>query len=89
MIKVKGLRTEFVEIELHERDILERAVTIVRKRRGLINVDTIDDNDQMYEHVEYATSHSWISKQERGKASEDQKEAQKAIKLLQKLSREE
>lgn len=89
MIKLKGWHTEHVEIEISESDVIEKTIELVKKKYNLTNVDDIAKDGQMFEHVEYATSHSWINKEKRGPASEIQKTAFEAIKLLQKLKRGE
>lgn len=89
MLRLKGWHTEHVEIELSESDAIEAVIVLVQKKYKLKNVDGVDADGEMHEHVEYATSHSWISKEKRGKASEAQKKALEVIEILKKLKRGE
>ena len=89
MAKIKGWHTEHVEVELSEGSVIEKAIEILRKNHNLTNVHGVDDQGQMYENVEYATSHSWISKEPRGIPSNIQREALNVISFLKKSMRGE
>lgn len=82
MIKLKGWHTTHIEVELQQSDTVDAVINVIRKRFKLTNVDYIDDKGQMFESVEYATSHSWIKEEPRGKASAEQKQALEVIKFL-------
>jgi hypothetical protein len=87
MIRLKGWRSQHVEVELDEKDIVEAVIKMLRKKHKLENVDKLDEKGRMVEYVEYATSHSWISKEDRGKPTPAQKKALEFIEELQTLGR--
>lgn len=71
IMELKGWHTEHVKVDLSDSTIIEVAITILKKRHKLENVDGIDKG-RMYEIVEYATSHSWLDKEDRGEPTENQ-----------------
>lgn len=86
-IKLNGWETRYVEdIKFSISDIIDAAIQIIRRKRNLRNVDGYEKG-RLHEHVEYATSHSWINKEDRGPASKEQIEALDAIKFLEGIKR--
>ena len=84
-MKLKGLHQQHVEIELSEKELLAATIGMIRKKFKLTNVDGIDDKGVMYETVEYATSHSWFAREQRGKPTPEQKAALNVIHELNAL----
>ena len=87
MTKIKGYQTQHIQIEVWKSDVLKEAITILKDEFELRDVDGVDETGEMYEYAEYATSHSWSTKESRGKATEQQKKALEAIKLIREMAR--
>jgi len=84
-MKFTGWHQQRVEIDLDENEIVRATIDIVKKKFKLENVDGLDDKGQMYENVEYATSHSWTKKEDRGEPTPVQKRALELIHELKAL----
>lgn len=86
-MKLSGWETRRVkEIEISDSDVIDAVIRLIREKRGVTNADGYEKG-RLHEHVEYATSHSWINKEDRGPASKEQKEALDVIAFLEKVKR--
>jgi hypothetical protein len=83
MESIRLTGTTDIEVFVNPSDVIREAIKLVRKGFALTNVDTLE-GDRMFEYVEYATSHSWQDKEDRGIATKDQKKALTAIDILKK-----
>jgi hypothetical protein len=77
-----------LNVDVDQYEVVNETIKLFRKRFNIYNVDGIDDNGRMYENVEYHTSHSWTSKEDRGKPTPEQILAINAVILLEKLSKD-
>jgi len=80
-MRLKGWHSQRVEIEIDEKEVLNQVIGTIRKKHELTNVDALKDG-RMVEYCEYATSHSWISKEDRGVPTDNQKRALEVIAWL-------
>lgn len=86
-IKLNGWETRHVkDVELSVSDVIDAVIKVIRRKRNLRNVDG-HEQGRLHEHVEYATSHSWINKEDRGPASKEQIEALDIISFLERIKR--
>lgn len=81
-VRIEGVHHQRVKVELWPSEVIEAAIKILRKKYSLEGISGLDENGQMYENVEYATSHSWIDKEDRGEPTPPQKKALNVIAWL-------
>ena len=86
MIQLKGSHTQHIQVEVDTSDVIDEVIKMLRKRDKLENVDKLVEG-RMVEYCEYATSHSWISEEDRGKPTPAQKKTLMVIEELKLLKK--
>lgn len=84
-IKLRG--TVYQEVHVDVSVVLDQAIELFRKYYQIHDVDGIESG-KMYEHVEYHTSHSWTSKENRGAPTTQQADALKAVDMLRVMMKD-
>lgn len=74
-----------IKVEVSPGEVIAETIKMFREHFKIDNVDGIDNKGHMFEDVEYATSYSWISRENRGKPTAEQRDAIRAVELLEKL----
>lgn len=88
-MKKEKMRVETnVDAYVESSEIVKATIKMFRKHFNVDAIDGIDDKGRMYEWAEYATSHTWTTKEDRGEPTQEQKEILKAVELLRKLEKE-
>lgn len=86
-LRLKGWHSERVDVELDKGDVIDAVIKLLRKKEKLENVDKLDEKGRMAEYCEYATSHSWTIKEDRGEPTPAQKTTLLVIEELKALKR--